>query len=53
MPRVDSAAAWAIFEKDNIEGKPVTVEMKINYLKTVCSGKLAEPEVFVKIPEYS
>jgi uncharacterized protein (TIGR00369 family) len=23
-----------------VEGKPVTVEMKINYLKPVCSGKL-------------
>jgi acyl-CoA thioesterase len=36
----DSAAAWAIFGKENIEGKPVTVEMKINYLKPVCSGKI-------------
>ncbi len=35
----DSAAAWAIFGK-NVEGKPVTIEMKINYLKPVCSGKV-------------
>jgi acyl-CoA thioesterase len=36
----DSAAAWAIFGKENTEGKPVTIEMKINYLKPVCSGKI-------------
>lgn len=36
----DSAAAWAIFGKDNLEGNPVTIEMKINYLKPVCAGKL-------------
>ena len=36
----DSAAAWAIFGLDDLKGKPVTVEMKINYLKPVCSGKL-------------
>jgi acyl-CoA thioesterase len=36
----DSAAAWAIFGKDNVKGNPVTVEMKINYLKPVCSGKV-------------
>lgn len=35
----DSAAAWAIFGFD-VEGKPVTLEMKINYLEPVCSGKL-------------
>lgn len=36
----DSAAAWAIFGKENAEGNPVTVEMKINYLQPVCSGKI-------------
>lgn len=36
----DSAAAWAIFGLDNLEGNPVTVEMKINFLKPVCTGKL-------------
>jgi acyl-coenzyme A thioesterase PaaI-like protein len=34
-----SAAAWSIIGKDNIKGNPVTVKMKINYLKPVCSGK--------------
>jgi len=36
----DSAAAWAIFGSSNLEGVPVTVEMKINFLKPVKSGKL-------------
>lgn len=36
----DSAAAWTILGKENVEGNPVTVEMKINYLKPVCSGRL-------------
>jgi acyl-CoA thioesterase len=36
----DSAAAWAVFGKANVEGNPVTVEMKINFLKPVCSGKV-------------
>ncbi len=36
----DSAAAWAIFSSKNLQGYPVTVEMKINYLKPVSSGKL-------------
>jgi uncharacterized protein (TIGR00369 family) len=30
----------AIFGKGNVNGNPVTVEMKINYLKPVCSCKL-------------
>jgi len=36
----DSAAAWAIYGSTNMEGTPVTVEMKINFLKPVKSGKL-------------
>ncbi len=36
----DSAAAWAIFGSKNLQGFPVTVEMKINFLKPVSSGKL-------------
>lgn len=36
----DSAAAWAIYGSDNLMGVPVTVEMKINFLKPVKSGKL-------------
>lgn len=36
----DSAAAWAIYGSDNFTGIPVTVEMKINFLKAVKSGKL-------------
>jgi len=36
----DSAAAWAIYGSNSLEGTPVTVEMKINFLKTVKSGKL-------------
>jgi acyl-CoA thioesterase len=36
----DSASAWAIFGKDNVKANPVTLEMKINFLKPVCSGKL-------------
>lgn len=36
----DSAAAWAIYGSNNLEDKPVTVEMKINYLKPVRSGTL-------------
>lgn len=36
----DSAAAWAIFGSNGLNGVPVTVEMKINFLKPVKSGKL-------------
>ena len=36
----DSAAAWAIFSSNSLDGAPVTVEMKINFLKPVKSGKL-------------
>lgn len=36
----DSAAAWAIYGSKNVKGIPVTVEMKINFLKPVKSGKL-------------
>lgn len=36
----DSAAAWAVYGSDNLKGIPVTVEMKINFLKPVKSGKL-------------
>ena len=36
----DSAAAWAIYGSNNLKGTPVTVEMKINFLKPVQSGKL-------------
>ena len=36
----DSAAAWAIFGAWKMKGVPVTVEMKINFLKPVKSGML-------------
>ncbi len=36
----DSAAAWAIFGSDNLQGNPVTVEMKINFLKPVTAGRI-------------
>jgi acyl-CoA thioesterase len=36
----DSAAAWAVFGSSNFEGIPVTVEMKVNFLKPITSGKL-------------
>ncbi|MDH5375591.1 MAG: PaaI family thioesterase [Candidatus Bathyarchaeota archaeon] len=36
----DSAAASAIFGSNGLNGAPVTVEMKINFLKPVESGKL-------------
>lgn len=36
----DSAAAWAIYGSSNLKGIPVTVEMKINFLKPIKSGKL-------------
>jgi uncharacterized protein (TIGR00369 family) len=36
----DSTAAWAIYGSNGLEGVPVTVEMKINFLKPVKSGKL-------------
>ena len=36
----DSAAAWAVYGSDDLKGIPVTVEMKINFLKPVKSGKL-------------
>jgi len=41
----DSAAAWAILGNRRLESTPVTVEMKINFLKPVKSGRLiAEAE---------
>lgn len=36
----DSAAAWAIYGSNISEGVPITVEMKINFLKPINSGKL-------------
>jgi len=36
----DSAAAWAIYGSSDFKGVPVTVEMKINFLKPVKSGRL-------------
>lgn len=36
----DSAAAWAVFGSSSLEGTPVTIEMKINFLIPVKSGKL-------------
>ena len=36
----DSAAAWAIYGAWSLKGVPVTVEMKINFLKPVKSGRL-------------
>ncbi len=36
----DSAAAWAIYGSNDLKGVPVTVEMKINFLKPVKSGRL-------------
>lgn len=36
----DSAAAWAVYGSSNLKGIPVTVEMKINFLKPVKSGTL-------------
>ena len=36
----DSAAAWAVYGSNNLNGIPVTVEMKINFLKPIGSGKL-------------
>ena len=36
----DSAAAWASYGSRNLKGIPVTVEMKINFLKPIKSGKL-------------
>lgn len=36
----DSAAAWAIFGCNNLTSIPVTIEMKINFLKPVKSGKI-------------
>jgi uncharacterized protein (TIGR00369 family) len=36
----DSAAAWPILHSPKLEGTPVTVEMKINFLKPVTSGKI-------------
>ncbi len=38
---IDSAAAWAIYGSDaNLKGIPVTVEMKVNFLRPIKSGKL-------------
>lgn len=36
----DSAVAWAIYGSGNLEGTPVTLEMKVNFLKPIKSGKL-------------
>jgi uncharacterized protein (TIGR00369 family) len=36
----DSAAAWAIYGSGNLGGSPVTVEMKINFLKPIRKGTL-------------
>jgi len=36
----DSAAAWAVYGSSNLKDMPVTVEMKINFLKPIQSGKL-------------
>ena len=36
----DSAAAWAVWGSNNLKDIPVTIEMKINFLKPVKSGKL-------------
>jgi len=36
----DSAAAWAVYGSVDLRGIPVTVEIKINFLKPVKSGKL-------------
>ncbi|MEM3628094.1 MAG: PaaI family thioesterase [Candidatus Bathyarchaeia archaeon] len=36
----DSAAAWAILGSSDVDGFPVTIEMKINFLKPVSSGEL-------------
>lgn len=36
----DSVAAWAIYGSNNLEGILVTIEMKINFLKPIKSGKL-------------
>ena len=36
----DSAAAWAIYGSGNLNGVPVTIEMKINFLHPIKSGKL-------------
>ena len=36
----DSVAAWAVYGSTDQEGIPVTLEMKINFLKPVQSGRL-------------
>jgi acyl-CoA thioesterase len=36
----DSAAAWAIYGSGGLPGVPVTVEMKINFLRSIESGRL-------------
>ena len=36
----DSAAAWAVYGSNNLKGVPVTVEMKISFLRPIESGKL-------------
>jgi uncharacterized protein (TIGR00369 family) len=36
----DSAVAWAIYGSGNLKGLPVSVEMKINFLKPIRSGRL-------------
>ncbi|MDH5481466.1 MAG: PaaI family thioesterase [Candidatus Bathyarchaeota archaeon] len=36
----DSAAAWAIYGSNNWKGTPVTVEMKMNFLRLINSGTL-------------
>ena len=36
----DSAVAWAIYGSGNLIGTPVTVEIKINFLLPIKSGKI-------------
>jgi uncharacterized protein (TIGR00369 family) len=36
----DSAAAWAVYSFGDLKGTPVTVEMKMNFLRPVESGRL-------------
>jgi len=36
----DSAAAWAIYGSNNLKDTPVTVEMKVNFMKPMKSGRL-------------
>ena len=34
----DSVAAWAIYGLNNLKSTPVTIEMKINFLKPIKTG---------------